>query len=56
MKQLLDVAEQLASRGEFPNNAVVLSTIVSGDMMKEIARSYDAEVDAIASDSTWWVG
>ncbi len=47
------ICEQLAQAQKFPENAVVLSTIVSGDMMKEIARSYGAEVVETLTGFKW---
>ncbi|HOA72143.1 MAG TPA: phospho-sugar mutase [Phycisphaerae bacterium] len=38
------VCEQRKKTAKLPPNAVVISTIVSGDLMKEIARSYGVEV------------
>jgi phosphoglucomutase len=47
------ICEQLARRGEYPPDPVVLSTIVSSDMMKEIARSYEAEVVETLTGFKW---
>ncbi len=47
------ICEQLTSRGKFPANPVVLSTIVSSDLMKEIARSYGAEVVETLTGFKW---
>jgi phosphoglucomutase len=38
------VCEQRKKTAKLPANAVVITTIVSGDLMKEIARSYGVEV------------
>jgi len=38
------ICDELTRAGRFPKNAVLVTTIVSGDMMKTIARSYGAEV------------
>lgn len=47
------ICEQLTRQGRFPANAVVLSTIVSSDLMKEIARSYGAEVIETLTGFKW---
>lgn len=47
------ICEELTSRGKFPANAVVLSTIVSSDLMKDIARSYGAEVVETLTGFKW---
>jgi len=47
------ICEQLTRSGRFPSNAVVLSTIVSSDMMKEIGRSYGAEVVETLTGFKW---
>jgi len=47
------LCEQRSRKGAFPKNAVVLSTIVSGDLMKEIARSYGAEVVEVLTGFKW---
>jgi phosphoglucomutase len=38
------ICDELTRAGRFPKNAVLVTTIVSGDMMKTIARAYGAEV------------
>jgi len=38
------ICEQRKKTAKLPANAVVITTIVSGDLMKEIARSYGVEV------------
>ncbi len=47
------LCEQLTRSKRFPADAVVLTTIVSGDMMKEIARSYGAEVVEVLTGFKW---
>ena len=47
------ICEQLKRTGRFPANGVVLSTIVSGDLMKEIGRSYGAEVVEVLTGFKW---
>ncbi len=47
------ICEQLKKSGNFPANGVVLSTIVSSDFMKEIARSYGAEVVETLTGFKW---
>lgn len=47
------ICEQYRRGGKFPKNAAVVSTIVSGDMMKEIARSYGAEVFEVLTGFKW---
>jgi phosphoglucomutase len=47
------ICEQLTKRGRFPKNAVMVTTIVSGDLMKEIARSYGAEVVEVLTGFKW---
>lgn len=47
------ICEQLTRSGRFPKDAVVLTTIVSGDLMKEIARSYGAEVVEVLTGFKW---
>jgi phosphoglucomutase len=47
------ICEQLTRGGRFPTNGVVLSTIVSGDLMKEIARSYGAQVVETLTGFKW---
>lgn len=47
------ICEQHRRRGSFPENAVMLSTIVSGELMKDIARDYGAEVIETLSGFKW---
>ncbi len=47
------ICEQLTAAGRFPERAVVLSTIVSSDLAKEIARSYGAEVMETLTGFKW---
>jgi len=47
------ICEQLTKKGEFPENAVMITTIVSGDLMKEIARSHGAEVVETLTGFKW---
>ena len=47
------ICEQLSRSGRFPDNGVVLSTIVSGDLMKEVARSYGASVVETLTGFKW---
>lgn len=47
------ICEQLKRNGTMPANGVVLSTIVSGDLMKEIGRSYGAEVVEVLTGFKW---
>ncbi len=47
------ICEQLKRSGRFPAGGVVLTTIVSGDLMKEIARSYGAEVVEVLTGFKW---
>ncbi|HKQ48192.1 MAG TPA: phospho-sugar mutase [Phycisphaerae bacterium] len=47
------LCEQLTRSGRFPNRGVVLSTIVSSDLMKTIARSYGAEVVETLTGFKW---
>ncbi|MCG8406457.1 MAG: phospho-sugar mutase [Phycisphaerales bacterium] len=47
------ICEQLKQTDRFPQHGVVLSTIVSSDFMKEIARSYDAEVVETLTGFKW---
>lgn len=47
------ICDQLARRGRLPANAVMLTTIVSGDLMKAIARSYGAEVVEVLTGFKW---
>ena len=47
------ICETLTRRGRFPSDAVLITTIVSGDMMKDIARSYGAEVIEVLTGFKW---
>jgi len=47
------ICEQRKQNGTFPDNAVVISTIVSSDMSKDIARSYGAEVIDTLTGFKW---
>ena len=47
------ICQQLKGSGRFPDNGVVLSTIVSSDLMKEIARSYGAAVVETLTGFKW---
>lgn len=47
------ICEQLKRSGKLPSNGVVLSTIVSGDLMKVIARSYGLEVVETLTGFKW---
>jgi phosphoglucomutase len=47
------ICEQLKQTGRFPGNAVLITTIVSGDMMKTIARSYGADVIEVLTGFKW---
>lgn len=47
------ICEQLTQNGQFPASAVMITTIVSGDMMKDIARSYGAEVVEVLTGFKW---
>ena len=47
------ICEQLKRAGTFPDNGVVLSTIVSSDFVKEIARSYGAQVVETLTGFKW---
>ncbi|MBN2560706.1 MAG: phospho-sugar mutase [Phycisphaerae bacterium] len=47
------ICEQLTKDGKLPDNAVMITTIVSGDLMKEIARSYGAEVVETLTGFKW---
>lgn len=44
---------QLTRLGRFPQRALVLSTIVSGDLMKTIAKSYGATVEETLTGFKW---
>lgn len=47
------ICEQLKRSGRFPRDAVMVTTIVSGDLMKEIARSYGSEVVEVLTGFKW---
>ncbi|MFQ5491658.1 MAG: phospho-sugar mutase [Phycisphaerae bacterium] len=47
------ICEELTRQDRFPDNAVVLSTVVSGDLMKKIARSYGAQVEETLTGFKW---
>ena len=47
------ICEQRKQNGTLPDNAVVCSTIVSSDLMKEIARSYGATVVETLTGFKW---
>jgi len=47
------LCEELTRAHRFPENAVVISTIVSSDMMKEIGRAYGAEVVETLTGFKW---
>jgi phosphoglucomutase len=47
------LCEQLRRAGRFPPGAVVLSTVVSGDLMKEVARAHGAEVVETLTGFKW---
>ncbi|HOW70564.1 MAG TPA: phospho-sugar mutase [Phycisphaerae bacterium] len=47
------ICETLTRSGRFPKNAAMITTIVSGDMMKDIARSYGAEVIEVLTGFKW---
>ena len=47
------ICEQLKAAGRFPKNAVMLTTIVSSDLMKNIARAYGAEVVEVLTGFKW---
>ena len=47
------ICEELKSEGQFPDNAALVTTIVSGDMMKDIARNYGAEVIETLTGFKW---
>lgn len=47
------VCEQLRHQGRFPANAVMITTIVSSDLMKNIARSYGAEAVEVLTGFKW---
>jgi phosphoglucomutase len=47
------LCEQYTRLGRFPRNAVVLTTIVSSDLMKTVARAYGAEVEETLTGFKW---
>ncbi|RIK62530.1 MAG: phosphoglucomutase [Planctomycetota bacterium] len=47
------ICEQLKRTGRMPRHAVMLTTIVSSDLMKDIARSYGAEVIEVLTGFKW---
>lgn len=47
------ICETLTQAGRFPDDAVLITTIVSGDMMKDIARSYGADVEEVLTGFKW---
>ncbi len=47
------ICETLTRLGRFPANAALITTVVSGDMMKDIARSYGAEVIEVLTGFKW---
>ncbi len=47
------ICEQLKAKGNFPRDAVLITTVVSGDMMKDIARAYGAEVIETLTGFKW---
>ena len=47
------ICEQLTRQGRFPHNAALVTTIVSGDMMKDIARAYGADVIETLTGFKW---
>ncbi|MCP4248607.1 MAG: phospho-sugar mutase [bacterium] len=47
------ICAQLIRTNRFPDDAVVLSTIVSSDLMKEVARSYGASVVETLTGFKW---
>jgi phosphoglucomutase len=47
------ICEQMTRNNTFPDNAVLVTTIVSGDMMKDIARKYGAEVTETLTGFKW---
>ncbi len=47
------ICDQLTRNDLFPGDAVVLTTIVSGDLMKEVARAYGAEVEEVLTGFKW---
>jgi len=47
------ICETLKRAGRFPDDGVLVTTIVSGDMMKDIARAYGAEVIETLTGFKW---
>jgi len=47
------ICEELTKAGRFPTNAALITTIVSGDMMKTIAKAYGAEVFEVLTGFKW---
>lgn len=47
------ICETMTRRNRFPRNAALITTIVSGDMMKDIARTYGAEVIEVLTGFKW---
>jgi phosphoglucomutase len=47
------ICETLRRQRRFPKNAVMLTTIVSSDLMKTVARSYGAEVVEVLTGFKW---
>jgi len=47
------ICEQLKTNGKFPDNAALVTTVVSGGMMKTIARAYGAEVIETLTGFKW---
>ncbi len=47
------ICEHHRRAGTFPKNGAVVTTIVSSDLMKEIARSYGAEVHEVLTGFKW---
>jgi phosphoglucomutase len=47
------ICGRLTAAGRFPRNGVVLSTVVSGGLMKAVARSYGAEVVETLTGFKW---
>ncbi len=47
------ICEQLTHAGRYPKNPVMLTTVVSGDLMKRIAKQYGAEVVETLTGFKW---
>ncbi len=47
------ICEQLTQNGKFPKNAAMITTIVSGDLMKAVASAYGAEVIEVLTGFKW---